>query len=158
MVSNPELMIDDFKNAGANSITFHIEVTEERGITQSVIDKIKAYGMQVAISVKPKTPIESIFPYVKDLDFVLIMTVEPGFGGQSFMSEMMTKVSTLRRKYPNLNIQVDGGLDIKTIEPAAAAGANVVVAGSALFRPDQNPKDTIQFFKDTINKHSPNWK
>ncbi|EGC32535.1 ribulose phosphate 3-epimerase [Dictyostelium purpureum] len=157
MVTNPELMIEDFKSAGADSITFHIEVTEERGITNQVIKKIKDAGMQVAISVKPKTPIESIFPYIDQLDFVLIMTVEPGFGGQSFMKDMMPKVKLLRQKYPNLNIQVDGGLDPNTIDEAAQAGANVIVAGSALFKPNQDPKDTIKLFKDVINKNIPNW-
>ncbi|KAN0045354.1 hypothetical protein ACTA71_005731 [Dictyostelium dimigraforme] len=157
MVTNPETMIEDFKNAGANSITFHIEATETRGITQKVITQIKEAGMKVALCVKPKTPIEEVFPYVDQLDFVLIMTVEPGFGGQSFMKDMMPKVKTLRSKYPNLNIQVDGGLDPSTIDIAAEAGANVIVAGSALFKPNQDPKETIKLFKDSINKHSSNW-
>ncbi|KYQ90685.1 ribulose phosphate 3-epimerase [Tieghemostelium lacteum] len=157
MVTNPELMIDDFKVAGANSITFHIEATEPRGITQQVIDKIKSSGMKCAISVKPKTPISDIQPYLNQMDFVLIMTVEPGFGGQSFMKDQMEKVRVLRQSHPNLNIQVDGGLDPKTIQDAAEAGANVIVAGSSLFNPNQNPKDTIQLFKDVINKNIPNW-
>ncbi|EFA77413.1 ribulose phosphate 3-epimerase [Heterostelium album PN500] len=159
MVTNPESMIDDFKNAGADGITFHIEATERgdgRSITKEVIHKIKSSGMMCGISVKPNTPIESIFDFVESIDFVLIMTVEPGFGGQSFMTHMMPKVETLRKKYPHLPIQVDGGLDPNTIDAAAKAGANIIVAGSSLFKPGQNPKDTMQLFRDTINKHKPN--
>eukprot|EP01132_Coremiostelium_polycephalum_P005598 gene5598-6966_t len=162
MVTNPESMIDDFKAAGADSITFHIEATENRdngvvSITDEVIEKIKSSGMKVGISVKPKTPVDVLFPFIDKLDFVLIMTVEPGFGGQSFMKDMMPKVSTLRKRYPHLGIQVDGGLDPVTIEDAAAAGANIIVAGSSLFKPGQNPKETMQLFRDSINKHKSNW-
>ncbi|EGG14635.1 ribulose phosphate 3-epimerase [Cavenderia fasciculata] len=162
MVTNPETLIDDFKNAGADGITFHIEATANRAggvdITADVIKKIKAAGMQCGISIKPKTPVDVLFPFLDDsvniVDFILIMTVEPGFGGQSFMQDMMPKVSTLRQRYPNLNIQVDGGIDPNTIGTAAQAGANIVVAGSSLFKPGQDPKDTIQLFKDTINKYN----
>jgi ribulose-phosphate 3-epimerase len=86
--------------------------------------------------VKPGTKIESIFEYVNDVDLVLIMTVEPGFSGQKFMPDMMPKVKILREKFPNLNIQVDGGLSPETVEQAASVGANVIVAASAIFGSD----------------------
>eukprot|EP01133_Synstelium_polycarpum_P012115 gene12115-14172_t len=157
MVSNPETMVEDFKNAGADSITFHLEATErsEKSITMEVIDSIKKAGMKCALSIKPNTPVDLLYPFVEHIDFVLIMTVEPGFGGQLFMASMMPKVEELRKRYPHLPIQVDGGIDPTTIETAAKAGANIVVAGSALFKPTQDPKETIKLFKDVINKHQP---
>jgi len=153
MVTNPEKWVDDFKDAGASSITFHIEATEnaERKITKDLINKIHAAGMKAAISVKPKTPVEEVFPFADSLDMVLIMTVEPGFGGQKFMADMMPKVQELRKRFPNLNIQVDGGLDPDTIDTAAKAGANVIVAGSSLFKQGVDPADTIKLFRKAID-------
>ena len=121
------------KKAGASSLTFHIESDLPEGGPKAMIKKIRDAGMNVGIVVKPATPIESIFEYVNDIDLVLIMTVEPGFSGQKFMPDMMTKVKVLREKYPQLNIQVDGGLSPDTVDEAAAAGANVIVAASAIF-------------------------
>ena len=100
------------------------------------------------IAIKPKTPVEDVYPYADDLDMCLIMTVEPGFGGQKFMDDMMPKVKALREKYPSLNIQVDGGLSPKTIDSAAKAGANVIVAGSAVFKSD-DPQSTISFLRSS---------
>ncbi|GAM26632.1 hypothetical protein SAMD00019534_098070 [Acytostelium subglobosum LB1] len=159
MVTHPETMIDDFKAAGASGITFHLEATEraDGSITANVIQRIKQAGMKCGISLKPKTPVELLFPFLDQIDFVLIMTVEPGFGGQAFMGDMMPKVETLRKRCPNMDIQVDGGLDPVTIDAAAKAGANVIVAGSSLFKPGQNPKETMQLFRDTINKYKVNW-
>jgi len=153
MVSNPEKWVDDFKEAGASSLTFHIEATEnsERSITSELIKKIHDAGMKAAISVKPNTPIELVFPFVNTLDMVLVMTVEPGFGGQKFMEDMMPKVQTLRKHFPTLNIQVDGGIDPTTIERAAQAGANCVVAGSSLFKEGVDPAETIKLFRKYID-------
>jgi ribulose-phosphate 3-epimerase len=96
MVTNPEKWVDDFKDAGASSLTFHIETTEnsERSITDELINRIHDAGMKAAISVKPKTPVDVVFPFADKVDMVLIMTVEPGFGGQKFMPDMMPKVQT----------------------------------------------------------------
>ena len=97
---------------------------------------IKQKNMKVGLAVKPETPIETVFPYLDILDQVLVMTVEPGFGGQKFMSSMMSKVRIIRDKCPDMHIQVDGGLGPDTIVEAASAGANRIVAGSSVFKND----------------------
>ena len=134
MISDPLKYAEDFAKAGADIITFHIESDSP---VKETIDKIKSLGVKAALSVKPKTPIEEVYPYLDSLDMVLIMTVEPGFGGQSFMEDMMPKVRALReeitRRGLDIDIQVDGGISDKTIATAAGSGANVFVAGSALF-------------------------
>jgi len=148
MVSDPENYIAPMADAGVDQFTFHIEATKD---PKKLIADIKKAGMKVGISVKPKTPIETVFPYVNDVDLILVMTVEPGFGGQSFMEDMMPKVKTLREKYPNLDIQVDGGLGPKTIDAAAKAGANAIVAGSACFVPD--PKPVVDALRASVEKY-----
>jgi len=150
MVSSPETWIEPFAKAGASQITFHIEATTN---PQALIEKIKNLKMKVGIAVKPNTPIEAVIPYVEMVDMILIMTVEPGFGGQSFRPEMLPKVEYLRSKYPSLLIQVDGGLDTKNIGAAAQAGANVIVAGTSIFSAT-NPAEVITFMRDTINNPS----
>ena len=134
MIDTPLDYIEDFKKSGADIIVFHIESSSP---VQETIDKIISCGCRAGISVKPKTPVEEVFPYLDKLDMVLVMTVEPGFGGQSFMYETMDKIKTLRseikRRGLSTDIQVDGGINSKTVETAAAAGANVFVAGSAVF-------------------------
>ncbi len=134
MIDDPLKYIEDFKKAGADIITFHAESSSPIGET---VDKIIACGCKAGISVKPKTDVEQIFPYLDKLDMVLVMTVEPGFGGQSFMPETMDKIKALRKEIKrrglSVDIQVDGGINEKTVETAAAAGANVFVAGSAVF-------------------------
>ena len=134
MIDDPLKYIEDFKKAGADIITFHVESSSPAGET---VDKILACGCKAGISVKPSTPVEEVFPFLDKLSMVLVMTVEPGFGGQSFMAETMDKIKTLRREIQrrglSVDIQVDGGINEKTIETAAEAGANVFVAGSAVF-------------------------
>ncbi|KAI9216539.1 ribulose-phosphate 3-epimerase [Blastocladiella britannica] len=135
MVSNPEQWVDDYAAAGANGFTFHVEATEN---SVALIHRILALNMLPGIAVKPGTPVASLYPIidavgVDKMGLALVMTVEPGFGGQSFMRDQMAKVKALRNRYPTLNIQVDGGLALDTIEAAAEAGANVIVAGSAVF-------------------------
>ncbi|CAE7693940.1 Rpe, partial [Symbiodinium microadriaticum] len=136
MVTNPEKWIDDMADAGTNRFTFHIEVAEFGVDIRETIQLVKSHGMAVGLAVKPDTPIDSVFPYIEYLDHVLVMTVEPGFGGQTFRENMLLKVAVLRERYPTLNIQVDGGLSPATIGKAAAAGANRIVAGSAVFKSD----------------------
>lgn len=134
MIDTPLDYIEDFRKSGADIIVFHIESSSP---VQETVDKIISCGCRAGISVKPKTPVEEVFPYLDKLDMVLVMTVEPGFGGQSFMYETMDKIKTLRseikRRGLSVDIQVDGGINEKTVETAAAAGANVFVAGSAVF-------------------------
>lgn len=141
MIENPLDYIADFKKAGADIITFHIESSSDAGET---VDKIIDCGCKAGISIKPATPAEELFPYLDKLSMVLVMTVEPGFGGQSFMPETMEKVKTLRneivRRGLSVDIQVDGGINNATVETAAAAGANVLVAGSAVFGVEDSAK------------------
>jgi len=134
MVTNPMDYVDEFVKAGASGFTFHVEVAKDNW--QELVHKIKAGGMRAGVALRPGTPIEEVFPLVQSeepVDMVLVMTVEPGFGGQSFMPETMPKVNALRRKFPHLDIEVDGGLSPATIKQAADAGANCIVAGSAVF-------------------------
>ena len=147
MISDPLKYIDDFCDAGADIITFHTECDSPIGET---IDKILSHGVKASLTVKPKTPVEDIFPYLDKLSMVLIMTVEPGFGGQSFMEDMMAKVSALRNEINarglHCEIEVDGGINEKTIAIAAAAGADVFVSGNALFS-SADRKAAVERFK-----------
>lgn len=137
MISDPLKYAEDFAKAGADIINFHVECDSPINET---IDKILSLGCRAGLTVKPKTPIEEVYPYLDKLSMVLIMTVEPGFGGQKFMADMMDKVSKLRAKAEadglNLEIQVDGGISLETAPVAIKAGADVLVAGSAVFGAD----------------------
>eukprot|EP01147_Barroeca_monosierra_P005668 gene5668-8969_t len=149
MVTNPEQWIKPLATAGANRFTFHFEATDS---PKDIIQEVKKHNMECGIVIKPKTSVDLIYPFVDMLDLVLIMTVEPGFGGQSFMEEMMAKVTALRVKYPGLNIQVDGGLSPETIDIAAKAGANSIVAGSAVFKAS-DPKLVIDGMRESVQTH-----
>lgn len=144
MISDPYFYIDDFVKAGADIITFHTECESD---IQKTIDKIIDSGCKAALAVKPGTPIEEVYPYLDSLSMVLVMTVEPGFGGQSFMESTMPKIEALRKKCPDIDIQVDGGINLQTVKTASRAGANVFVAGSAVFN-SENPADAINALKD----------
>ena len=147
MVSHPERWVNDMAEAGTDIFTFHVEVEGDKSeILQACRDK----GMKVGLALKPGTPVESVFPFADKLDQILVMTVEPGFGGQSFMPDMMTKVSVLREKFPNIDIEVDGGLSPSTIDQAATAGANMIVAGSAVFKGE--PAHVISVLRRSIEK------
>ena len=147
MISDPYKYIPDFVNAGSDIITFHAEADSD---IEKTIDLILASGKKAGLSVKPKTPVEAVYPYLDKLSMVLVMTVEPGFGGQSFMEDMMPKVSAVRseidRRGLDIDIQVDGGINKDTISIAAKAGANVFVSGNAIFSSD-DAKKTIADFK-----------
>ena len=147
MISDPLKYIDDFCDAGADIITFHTECDSP---IDETIEKILSRGVKASLTVKPKTPVEDIFPYLDKLSMVLVMTVEPGFGGQSFMEDMMAKVSALRNEINarglNCEIEVDGGINEKTIAIAAAAGADVFVSGNALFS-SADRKAAVEKFK-----------
>lgn len=147
MISEPLKYIDDFAAAGADIITFHTECDSP---IDETIDKILSHGIKASLTVKPATPVEDILPYLDKLSMVLVMTVEPGFGGQGFMEDMMPKVTKLReeinRRGLDCEIEVDGGINENTIAIAAKAGADVFVSGSALFSsPDR--KGTMEKFK-----------
>ena len=152
MVTNPEQWVDDTAKAGANIFTFHLEISDQDHTP--LIEKIKNAGMKVGIALKPGTPVEEVYKYVPLLDLVLIMTVEPGFGGQKFMEDMMPKITKLREQSgPDLNIEVDGGLSLDTIDKAAAAGANMIVAGSSVFK-SNDISATIKGLRDAVQKYA----
>ena len=137
MISEPDRYIPDFAAAGADLITVH---AESDGDTKKTIELIKSCGLKASVSLKPATPAETVFPYLDMLDMVLVMTVEPGFGGQSFMEDQMDKIKLIRAECAarglTTDIQVDGGITDKTLPAAYNAGANVFVAGSYLFKAD----------------------
>ncbi len=143
MISNPLKYAEDFAKAGADIICFHVESESN---TRETVDKILSLGKKAAIAVKPGTPVEEVIPYLDDLAMVLIMTVEPGFGGQSFMEGVMPKIEKLRELGYKGDIEVDGGVNPETIKIAARAGANVFVAGSAVFK-SESPKETISILR-----------
>ncbi|CAH2048130.1 unnamed protein product, partial [Thlaspi arvense] len=155
MVTNPMDYVEQMGKAGASGFTFHVEVAKENW--QELVSKIKSAGMIPAVALKPGTPVEEIFPLVEGkppVEMVLVMTVEPGFGGQKFMPNMMDKVRALRHKYPTLDIQVDGGLGPSTIDAAAAAGANCIVAGSSVFGAPE-PGEVISLLRASVEKAQP---
>ncbi len=129
MIDEPMQYIEEFRKAGSDWITIHVEATKQVGET---LDFIKKLGAKAGISLRPKTPLSAIDPYLSKLDLVLIMSVEPGFGGQSFMPEMMDKVRELRKKFSGM-ISVDGGVNAQTASAAINAGADILVAGTAVF-------------------------
>ena len=144
MISAPLRYIDDFADAGADIITFHVESDSD---IDKTIEKIKSRSVKAGLVLKPKTPAEAVFPYLDRLDLVLIMTVEPGFGGQSFMSDMMPKVRAVKAEIEkrglNVLIEADGGIGEATIAQVAEAGVDVSVAGTAVFKAD-NPSLAIK--------------
>lgn len=135
MVERPWMMVDDFRAAGADVITVHLEAAPQ---TREVLRQIRATGAKAGLAIKPGTPFAAAAPYLPDLDLFLVMTVEPGFGGQAFMPEMLGKVSAARaereRKQLGFVIEVDGGIAADTARVARAAGADVFVAGNAVFK------------------------
>lgn len=147
MISNPIDYVDAFIKAGADLISFHVESNSDISET---IKKITSANKKAALVVKPNTPINTVFPYLKDISMVLIMTVEPGFGGQSFIMAMLPKITKLReeivRQGLQVDIQVDGGVDNETAVLCKNAGANVLVAGSYIFK-SPDVKEAIDILK-----------
>ncbi len=140
MIENPEKYINDFANAGADIITFHYEAVEKDKI-ESVIQMIKSAGKKAGLSIKPKTEPSVICPYLKDLDLVLVMTVEPGFGGQKFMEDCADKIPLIKSNAPQgLIIQVDGGINKVTGKICRNKGANSLVAGNYIYKSDDIKK------------------
>ena len=136
MIDRPHRYVEDFCKAGADLVVFHVEADQPQDV-QRAIDTVKAQGKKVGLSVKPKTPAAVLLPYIEQLDLVLVMTVEPGFGGQKFMHDQLPKIAQLREMINEMNpaceLEVDGGVDPVTAPLVKQAGANVLVAGSAVF-------------------------
>lgn len=132
MIENPEKYVEPFVKAGADILTFHYECGTD---IKKTIDLIKSFGIKVGLSIKPKTTPDVVFPYLKDLDLLLVMTVEPGFGGQKFMQDCADKIPVIKEKAPeNLIIQVDGGINAETARICTFYGANSLVAGNYIYK------------------------
>lgn len=146
MISDPDFYLDDFIKAGAYVITIHEECDSD---VEKTLKRIREAGVKAALSIKPNTPVSALEKYIDLLDMVLIMTVEPGFGGQSFMPESLPKIRALRAEIErlglNCDIQVDGGITLETAPLAVEAGANVLVAGTAVFGAANVPERVKEF-------------
>ena len=146
MIVEPERYVEAFRKAGADIINFHIEATKDAA---STLSKIKSLGAKTGITIKPNTPVSEIVPYFENVDMVLIMTVEPGFGGQKFMADKMEKVTELvkirEQKNLNFDIEIDGGVNMDNVKEILDTGVNVVVAGSAVFGADDVEGRTKEF-------------
>ncbi|KAG9925393.1 ribulose-phosphate 3-epimerase, partial [Aureobasidium melanogenum] len=166
----PKKWVKEFKKAGCDLYCFHYEAaidstaadepsatSDKKTSPKELIKYIHEQGLRAGIALKPGTPVDVLYDILDSKtqdevpDMVLIMTVEPGFGGQKFMPDMMPKVEALRKRYPDLNIEVDGGLSEKTIDVAADAGANVIVAGSAVFGA-KDPSEVIAKLREAVEK------
>ena len=136
MIDTPIKYAEEFCKAGADYLTVHVEADTEENIHKT-IDLIRSLGVKPGVVVKPNTPAEAVAPFLKKVDLILVMTVEPGFGGQKFMAHMMPKLSKLREmieaENPGCHLEVDGGVDLQTAESCKANGADVLVAGSAFY-------------------------
>jgi ribulose-phosphate 3-epimerase len=152
MITDPGQYLKPFADAGTNSITFHHEACAD---PEQMIRVIRRLGIKAGVSVKPKTPISVLFPYIKLLDLVLVMTVEPGFGGQSFMSDQIPKISELRNfidtHHLDCLIEVDGGINSETALPTVGAGADALVAGNSIFA-QADPPAALRSLRTAIDK------
>ena len=150
MIVEPERYIQEFVDCGADGITFHLEATKN---PQKVIDRIHNAGAKAGISIKPGTALEEVYPYLSQAEMVLIMSVEPGFGGQSFLPEACGRIRKTReyldRHQLAARLEVDGGIGKKNVREVMAAGANVFVAGSAVFR-KRSIEENIRRFHDAF--------
>lgn len=136
MIENPDIFAAKYAEAGSDSVTFHLEAAKD---VRATIKNIRSNGSKVGLAIKPKTDLDFVAPYLSEIDMLLVMTVEPGFGGQSFMFDQMSKVEAARVAINNLSnsellLQVDGGISDTTIATAAKAGADCFVAGSAVYK------------------------
>ncbi|XP_055708194.1 ribulose-phosphate 3-epimerase [Phlebotomus papatasi] len=149
MVAEPQRWIAPMADAGVDQYTFHIEpvMTDVKEICR----KVREAGMKVGLALKPGTAVETVQEFVPIADMILVMTVEPGFGGQKFMNDMMPKVAWLRENYPELDIEVDGGVGLNTIDACAQAGANMIVSGTAVIQASDQ-KAVIASLRESVEK------
>lgn len=152
MIVDPERYIKEFAKCGADGITFHLEASNH---VENTIKEIHAAGVKAGISIKPGTPIEEVYPYLTEVDLVLVMSVEPGFGGQAFLPESYERIRQLRdyidRNRLPVKIEVDGGIDKENVRNVIEAGAEICVAGSAVFR-KQSIKENISYFMEAFKE------
>lgn len=138
MLEHPLPYVDIFRNAGADIITFHIECADDPA---RVLEAIQKSGAKAGLALKPATPVEAIFPYGESLRQVTVMTVEPGFGGQKLMPEPLQKISLLKDRFPKILAEVDGGVNRDTVSLCRSAGADILVAGTAVFHAEDPGKE-----------------
>lgn len=131
MMTRPDLYLEKFASAGAQTIQIHVEADCD---VHAELARIRALGVRPALALNPETPAEAVFPYLRECDEILVMTVHPGYGGQKFIADCLPKVSAIRARAPHLDVMVDGGVNSETAVRAARAGANQFVAGSHLFK------------------------
>ena len=143
MVKNPESVIDNWIKSGVKRIIIHYESTDKH---KEIIEKIKHAGLEIGIAINPETPIEKVSDFISQLDLALVMTVQPGLGGQKFLKETLDKIKQLRNKYKNVNIEADGGINLKTAKKVIQVGANLLAIGTAIFKSDDIEK-TIKELK-----------
>ena len=147
MINRVEKFLDEYVKSGSDIITFHLEIDEN---INNLIKKIRGHGVKCGLAIKPKTPWEKIEPYLKSIDQVIVMTVEPGFGGQSFMSDQINKIknisSYIKSHSLNVNVEIDGGINYETGKLCTDAGANILVAGSFLFKQESLIEATNQLY------------
>lgn len=147
MINHPDQYIEDFAKAGAHSITIHAEASKN---LKKDIELIHSFGCLAGVSINPKTSVDKIKKVLPLVDLVLIMSVEPGFGGQKFMSEVLVKIELIRKAYPELDIGIDGGITDKTAPLARKAGANIFVAGSFILKAD-DPKEAADRLRKSVS-------
>jgi ribulose-phosphate 3-epimerase len=138
MLTNPDEMAGPFLEAGSDTVLIHVEARCDPG---PVLRQIKERGARAGVTLNPETPYESLLPWLDESDEVLFMTVHPGFGGQAFIESVVPKIARLRRERPDIDLSVDGGIDLQTVDQAAGGGANVLIAGTALFEADDMARD-----------------
>ena len=147
MINRVEKFLDEYIKSGSDIITFHLEIDEN---INDLIKKIRENGVKCGLAIKPKTPWEKIEPYLKSIDQVIVMTVEPGFGGQSFMNDQINKIETIssyiKSHSLNVNVEIDGGINYETGKLCTDAGANILVAGSFLFKQESLIEATNQLY------------
>jgi len=152
MIEEPARFAEPFIRAGAGIVTFHIEVVPD---PRALLRKIRRLGARPGLVLKPHTPLSAIRPYLGEVDFVLVMSVEPGFTGQKFIPNCLPKISELRRASPSeMDIEVDGGINDATVVAAARAGANVFVAGAAIYR-SPSPQRAIRSMRESLQRNYP---
>ncbi len=143
MINDPEEVIDQWIKSGVKRIIFHYEATDKH---QEIIEKIKKSGLEVGLAINPETSISILDDLIEQIDLVLIMTVNPGFGGQGFLNESVDKIKQLREKYKDVKIGVDGGINLETAPKVIKAGANILAVGTAIFK-SNNIEQTIKELK-----------
>lgn len=157
MIVDPIRYFEEFAACGADGITFHLEAAED---VDKAIEKIHKLGLKAGISIKPGTPIEEVYPYLSKVEMVLVMSVEPGFGGQLFMEEAYGRIRKLReyidKNCPSVKIEVDGGIGKKNVREVLQAGADICVAGSAVFK-KRSISENISHFKKAFEECAEHW-